>query len=147
MQNPFLLDSLDALLSQHPFGNSNYIHEQLHICYQRRLHKISSHLPVAGQLPDTLCQADAYTQYRVIGDTVVRCAVQHAFRQIETGTPYGLPLEQCEEVFQATIHHLEEGKCGPLGSGLSNRLGPELTDYGSAATIAPTMRLFAPSDT
>jgi hypothetical protein len=125
MQNALLLNSLDALLSRHPFGNSNYIHEQLHICYKRRLHKISAHLPAAGQLLNTLGRTDAFTQYRVIGDTVVRCAVQHALRQIETRAPYGLPLEQCEEVFQATIQHLEEGRCGPLGSGLTNRLGTE----------------------
>jgi hypothetical protein len=125
MRNEFVLDSLDAVLSEHPFGDSKYIQQQLHICYRRRLHKISSRLPVAGQLLDTLGLADAYTQYRVIGDTVVRCAVQQAFKQIETGTPYGLPLEQCEEVFRATIHHLEDGKCGPLGCGLSDRLGPE----------------------
>jgi hypothetical protein len=117
-------EALDALLAEHPFGNSDYITEQLHVCYKRRLGKISAHLPVAGQLLDTLCRAETYSQYRVIGDTVVRCAVQHALKQVETGTQYGLPLERCEEVFRATIRHLEEGKDGPLGSGLVSRLGP-----------------------
>jgi hypothetical protein len=125
VSNLLLPDSLDALLARHPFGNSEYISGQLHVCYKRRLDKISVRLPVAGQLLDALDQVDAITQYRVIGDTVVRSAVQHALKQLETGVPYGLPLDLCEEVFQATIHHLKEGKCGPLGSGLASRLGTE----------------------
>jgi hypothetical protein len=124
-QNTLLIDSLDALLVKHPFGNSEYITEEMHASYKRRLRKISAHLPVAGQLLNTLSQAGLYSQYRVIGDTVVRCAVQHAHKQVETGIPYGLPLDQCAEVFQATVQLLEEGKCAPLGSGLSNRVGPE----------------------
>jgi hypothetical protein len=126
MQNPSPLDQMDALLAQHPFGNSDYVHGQLHICYKRRLDKIATHLPVAGRLLDDLGRADSYTQYRVIGDTVVRCAVQHALRQIETGTPYGLPLEECEELFETAVRHLEDRKSGgPLAFGLHTRLGAE----------------------
>ncbi len=94
MQDISPLDAVDALLAQHPFGDSAYVTEQLHVCYKRRLGKISAHLPVAGHLLDALSRADAYTQYRVIGDTVVRCTVQQAMRQVETGLPYGLPLER-----------------------------------------------------
>jgi len=119
-----VLEWLDGLLAQHPFGNSEYITQQLHICYKRRLQKISRCLPAAAQFLDALNSSDAYTQYRTIGDTVVRCAVQHAMRQIETGAQYGLPLEQCEEVFRATNQHLDHGRLAPLGSGLLNRLGP-----------------------
>lgn len=123
------LEMLEQVLGQHrAFGNSDYIHEQLQVCYKRRLNKISAYLPVAGQLLDALCRADNHSRYRVIGDTVVRCTVQHALKQLETGTQYGLPLDQCEEVFQATIRHLEESKCGgPLESGVTqvNRLGPD----------------------
>jgi hypothetical protein len=125
MQNASPHDSLDGLLAQHPFGNSAYIHQQLHTCYKRRLGKVSVHIPAAGQLLDALGRVDAYAQYRTIGDTVVRCAVQHALKQIETGTPYGLPLQQCEEVFRATVSCLEQGKIGPIGSGLAHRLGEE----------------------
>lgn len=117
--------SLDAMLASHPFGDSEYIRGQLHDCYRRRLGKIAVRLPVAGQLLAALDQADAFTQYRVIGDTVVRCAVQHALKQLETGVPYGLPLDLCEEVFEATVRHLKQGGCGPLGSGLASRLGAE----------------------
>ena len=78
MQNTILLDPFDGLLSQHPFGKSDYVIQQLHVCYKRRLRKISAHLPAAGQLLAALNRVDAYQQYRTIGDTVVRCAVQHA---------------------------------------------------------------------
>src|SRR6516164_3885186 len=116
------LTQLEQILAQHPFGDSDYITEQLHVCYKRRLQKISSRLPAAGQLLHVLGQADHYWQYRIIGDVVVRCAVNHALRQIELGTPYGLPLDECEEVLRATIRLLEKGICAPLGSGLVSRL-------------------------
>ncbi len=68
---------------------------------------------------------------RVLDDTVVRCAIQHALKQLETATQYGLPLDECEEVFKATIRHLDEDRPGgPLESGLNHvhRLGPEQFD-------------------
>ena len=123
------MESFDAILAQHrPFGNSDYILDQLQVCYKRRLIKISASLPVAGQLSDALNRANSFSQYRTIGDTVVRCVTQQALKQVETGTQYGLPLEECEEVFRETIRHLEEGKHGgPLKFGIMqvNRLGPE----------------------
>jgi len=129
-QHALSLASIDAILADHPFGNSDYITNQLHVCYKRRLGKISSHLPAAGQLLNNLCQAKTYSQYRVIGDTTVRCAVQHALRQLETGHAYGLPLEECEQIFRATTRHLEQGdsECGPLGAGLANTIGPDPYD-------------------
>src|SRR5437879_13541902 len=108
------VEKLDAVLAQHPFGDSQYITQQMHFSYQRRLRKRSVHLPIAGQLLDALSRADPYRQYRFIGDTVLRCAVQHAHKQVETGTPYGLPLEQCAEVFQTAIRFLEENRDAPL---------------------------------
>jgi hypothetical protein len=121
------LETYEAILAQYrPFGDSDYIHGQLQVCYKRRLNKIAASLPVAGQLLEVLDDASAPSQRHVIGDTVVRCAIQHALRQIKTGTPYGLPLDQCEEIFRETISHLDKGNRsgGPLVSGL-NRLGPE----------------------
>src|SRR5438128_5025033 len=94
-----MLETIETILAQHrAFGNSDYIHEQLQVSYKRRLNKISAYLPLAGQLLDALCRANSYSRYRVIGDTVVRCAIQHAHTQLETGTQYGLPLDECEEV-------------------------------------------------
>ena len=78
------LVAFDAQLAERPFGNSAYIIEQLHVRYKRWLGTISAHLPVAGKLLDALCRADTYRQYRVIGDTVVRCAVHYALTTITT---------------------------------------------------------------
>jgi hypothetical protein len=124
-QNIAALASLDQTLAEHPFGNSDYITERLHACYQRRLAKLSAHLPAAGQLLDVLNEADACARHRVIGDTVVRCAVQHALKQVETGATYGLPLAHCDKLFQATISHVKACESGPLGDGSVSRLGPE----------------------
>ena len=124
-----MLKTLETILAQHQaFGNSDYINQRAQICYQRRLRKISAYLPGAGKLLDALNKAGSYSRYRIIGDTVVRCAIQHALKQLETGTQYGFPLNECAEVFQATISHLEAARAGgptEAGSGRINRLGSE----------------------
>ena len=125
LQDTIPLEEIDELLASHTFGNSDYITEQMHLSIKRRLHKISAHLPVAGQLLDALNKAEPFRQYRLIGDTIVRCAVQHAYRQVETGAPYGLPLRQCVEVFEASLGLLAEGESAPLGSKLVHRLGSD----------------------
>ncbi|MDL4770778.1 aKG-HExxH-type peptide beta-hydroxylase [Actinomadura xylanilytica] len=119
-------DKLDALLAQHPFGNADYITRQLHICYMRRLGKISPRLPSAGTLLDALNRAGPAQRHRVIGDTVVRCAVNHALRQVEAGTPYGMPLQQCGELFEEAADHLADGKPVLLRSAPASRLSPDL---------------------
>jgi hypothetical protein len=119
------IDNIDATLAQHPFGDSAYITDRMHVSYRRRLDKLSVHLPVAGQMLDALHRLEPYGQYRVLGDTVVRCAVQHAQVQVETGTAYGLPLKRCEEVITETVRAIREGRYAPLGSGLKYRVGEE----------------------
>jgi hypothetical protein len=118
------LMDLDGLLVTNPFGSSDYITEQMHVAFKRRLGKIASQLPVAARLVDVLERIDAYGRYRVLGDMVVRCAVQHALKQVETGQPYGLPLDMCNAVLSTTAHQVEQGVYGPLGSELPARLGP-----------------------
>ena len=117
-------DELDAILARHPFGDSDYITGQMHVCYKRRLDKLALHLPAARRLRDALDAAGPYAEYRAIGDTVLRCAVQHAQVEIETGSPYGIGLRQCEEVFEETVRLLDRGDCAPLGSGLTECFGP-----------------------
>ena len=118
-------EALDDLLAQHPFGNSEYVIGQLHACYCRRLAKIATRLPIARQLLDALSNAEPYHRYRAIGDTVLRCAVQHAHVQVESSEPYGLRLDQCEEVFRETIRFLSDAKEGLIGSALVSRLGSD----------------------
>jgi hypothetical protein len=117
-------DTLDAILARHPFGDSDYITGQMHICYKRRLDKLALRLPAARRLRDALDSVEPHVEYRAIGDTVLRCAVQHAQVEVETGLPYGIGLQQCEEVFEETVRLLERGDCAPLGSGLTECFGP-----------------------
>jgi hypothetical protein len=107
------LGALEEILVEHrAFGDSDYIHEQVEICYQRRLDKLSADVPVAGAVQDALCQADACDRRRILGDPAVRFAVNSALRQGETAIRRGLPLDECEEVFRATLQYLEKRKSG-----------------------------------
>ena len=119
----------DALLGEYrPFGDSDYIHEQMRAAYRRRLSKISESVPIAGELLDALQRADSDIQYRVLGDTVMRCTIQHALTQVVTRSSYGLPLDDCEEIFREGLRHvLDRRPCGLLESNLPyvDRLGAE----------------------
>jgi hypothetical protein len=95
------LRALEEILVEHrAFGDSDYIHEQVESCYQRRIGKLSADVPVAGTVQGALFQADASDRRRILGDPAVRFAVNSALRQRETGIPSGLPLDECEEVLR-----------------------------------------------
>jgi hypothetical protein len=118
----------EAVLAEtRPFGDSIYIRDQFHIAYKRRLQKISVAIPAADALLTALEAADASSQYYVLGDTVVRCAIQQALRQVVTNTHYGLPRADLANVFLAATQHVMRGSYrGPLESGAvtPERLGP-----------------------
>ena len=72
-------------------------------------------MPAARQLAQQLDGAAPARQRQLLGDTVLRCAVQHAMRQLHLGDDYGLPLPQCAILFQAAGEHLRAGlPGGPL---------------------------------
>ena len=104
-----------ALVSHRAFGDSGYIRDQLAVAYRRRLHKLGGTLPEAERLAGALDTAPPARQRQLLGDTVLRCAVQHAMRQLHLGDEYGLPLPQCAALFQAASEHLDAGlPGGPL---------------------------------
>lgn len=116
----------EALANSRPFGESEYITNQLEVCYTRRLNGIAPRLPVAAELSLALDQLSPDSRYRLLGNTVVRCAIQHARTQIEADKRYGLPLADCENVFEAALSHIKSGKAGtPLENGIMplSRLG------------------------
>ncbi len=123
------LDGVDELLARdRPFGDSDYVHAELQVRYERRLEKISARLPVAGELVRALEQSNPHSRYRLFGDPVLRYTVQQALRQIVRKTGDGLPLAECEEIFRGAVRHLEEGKSGgPLESNVADasRLGAD----------------------
>lgn len=74
-----------ALVRHRAFGDSRYIRAQLVTAYLRRLHKLRTALPQAGMLLDQLQLAPPERQRQLMADTVLRCAVQHAMRQLALG--------------------------------------------------------------
>ena len=123
------LDTYDAHLAEYrPFGDSDYLHEQLQLRYQRRLGQLSTFLPLAGELSRALERVKAPARYRTVGDPVVRHTIQQALRRVVRGAQDGMLLAECEDVFRKTLRHLDNGTCGgPLESGgdKDRRLGQE----------------------
>ncbi|MGW1288221.1 aKG-HExxH-type peptide beta-hydroxylase [Streptomyces sp. NPDC002586] len=113
------VSKFDAILSGgRPFGDSVYVHEQMRSAFKRRIEELGTSMPIAHRLLDSLERADKQSQYRVLGDPVVRAAIQHSLGRIVAGYEVALPLELCEEVFRRTVHHLESGsKDSPSESG------------------------------
>jgi predicted O-methyltransferase YrrM len=108
----------EALVRHRAFGDSAYILDQFNFCSNRRLSVIAAHLPSAGRLLNALRSADSNSRNQATGNTVVRCAIQHAHTQVETNTQYGLPRADCEKIFAETTLHVQLGRPGtPLESG------------------------------
>ncbi|HET6253138.1 MAG TPA: HEXXH motif-containing putative peptide modification protein [Puia sp.] len=115
----------EALALRKPFADSEYIFDQLQVSLKGRLGTISRHLPAAGDLLEAINQANVPLP-RVLGNTVVRCAIIHAHSHLEANATYGLPLADCKEVFEATLRYLQDGNTDtPLNDGSLRRLGPE----------------------
>lgn len=112
--------SIEEILgSARGFGDSDYIKQQQQNAYMRRLGLISPTLPSAGRLIDALGTANVMARDMVLGNTVVRCSVQHALTKIETGADCALSLNECADVFDAAAGHLNQGICvDPLQVGL-----------------------------
>ena len=106
---------VDELLARHrPFGDSEYLHEHLHVRYKQRLGRLAATIPVAGELARALDDATDDVRYRVIGDPVVRNTIHQAQR-------HDAPQPEHEEIFRETIRLLKEGSAGgPLEAGGGN---------------------------
>src|SRR5471032_1983703 len=124
-----LLYAAETALVQHrAFGDSRYIRGQLAVTYRRRLRKLSAAAPAAGRLADLLDDAihtSPTRQHQLIGDIVLRCASQHAMRQVVKGDTYGLPLTECAALFDAASAHWSAGLPG----------GPLTTDMPAATRL------------
>jgi predicted O-methyltransferase YrrM len=127
-ENPMaMLHLLERELSERrPFGDSQYILGQMQDVLHHYLTLIAPKLPIAGVLSDHFSQSTKGSLDRLIGDMVFRCSIVHAYIQIETGKPYGLPLRDCEAVLAAIVCQLDNG-CpdAPLQDGTLERLGAE----------------------
>lgn len=119
LQPQAVLDLVElALVRQRPFGDSTYILQQYQASCLRRLRIIGVRLPGAQHLASVLETVDEEVIRRVTGNTVVRCAIQHAHTQVATDDVYGLPLDTCDEVFDIAAKHVHVGGRGtPLDDG------------------------------
>jgi hypothetical protein len=109
------LSEFDTVLSRGPFGDSKYLHQQMHAAFKRRIENISTSVAAGHRLLTTLQQVDRQTEYRVLGDPLVRRAVQQlVVQQVAGGTPQ-LPPQLCAQLLDATAHRIEAGlPTGPL---------------------------------
>lgn len=122
----------EALVRHRAFGDSAYIVGQLEVAFLRRLERVAAAMPAAGELLARFPQADAQQRYRLAGNTVLRCAVQHAYTRLETGKDAGLTLAESGQVMERTREHLAQGRSGtPYENGpiVLQRLG-ELPCHG-----------------
>jgi hypothetical protein len=103
-----------------------YITGHLHTHYLRRLSTLAKRSTAAGEAAAALNRADSYARYRVVGDTVFRCAVQHLQVQLETGVQYGMSLEQCTRLLHGAAQRPPQGVPGLVGPSLSDRIGTRL---------------------
>jgi Methyltransferase domain len=99
--------NLDALaVVGAPFGDSDYIKDQLHQVYDRRLARIAEGLPVAEELAKALAAAGAGQRNRFLGHPSIKSAIQNALRAVVWHTPTVIPLAECERVFERMLRQL-----------------------------------------
>lgn len=104
---------IEEALARHPaFGDSDYILRQLQSVFAKRLERVAKSIGPAAELVPAFAAADDDTRYRIAGNTVIRCAVEHAYNQLETGKPIGLSLPECEAVLERVAQHLAAGGTG-----------------------------------
>ncbi|WCD91288.1 hypothetical protein KPP03845_200249 (plasmid) [Streptomyces xanthophaeus] len=110
------LNAFDTALSRKPFGDSAYVREQMHLTFKRRLESLSSSVPDARHLLTALQQATPQTEYRTLGDPLLRRAVQHLLTPEVVGPRRNLLSPQLSaQVIEAVAQHVETGAAnGPL---------------------------------
>ncbi|VVQ28488.1 hypothetical protein PS943_00924 [Pseudomonas fluorescens] len=119
-----LLGVVEDVLAQHPvFGDTSYIFEQLQNCYTRRLTKVSARLPSALKLLEAFKSFEGYLRDHITGNTVLRCAIQHALASIEGNIEGGMPLEECDAIFEMVTQNLKTDTFHDISTNL-RRLGP-----------------------
>ncbi|MET8754135.1 hypothetical protein ABZW32_29135 [Streptomyces sp. NPDC004667] len=110
------LNAFDTALSRKPFGDSPYVRDQMHLAFKRRLEGLSPSVPAAGHLLTALRRARPRTEYRALGDPLLRQAVQQLLAQETIGPRRNsLSPQVCAEVIEAVAQHVETGADhGPL---------------------------------
>lgn len=118
---------LEAVLARYrPFGDWQYIDERTWARYQRRLETLAASLPAARPLLAALTGASAESRYHVLGDPVVRSAIDITLAATALGAS-SPKRDDIEAVFDAAARHLADGRCAPplnAAARMDIRLGP-----------------------
>ena len=94
-----LKDIENNLALHHVFGDSDYIARQLVIVYERMLAKVSDSFYEASCLLKLIHERDLKETFPIICNTVVRCAVQHSYGNLQTGADFGFSPKDCKNIF------------------------------------------------
>lgn len=120
------IELMDEVLAAHPFGDSEYITQQMHRRFMRRLSEIAESVKAAGVLFDALTASDnAEVRYRALGDPVVRCAIQHMQIQHRTGEPFGLSGRACGKIFDESARLVALGHDDSISAARGAPIGPD----------------------
>jgi hypothetical protein len=115
---PILTDALDLdvmAATGAPFGDSDYIHDELHALCYRRLERIADRLPLASELAQALAGADRAQRIRFLGHPSAKIAIQHAFREVVGHTPTIVPFADCTRVLERMLCQLQLNYQSPRG--------------------------------
>ncbi|MFE2851574.1 hypothetical protein ACFXJO_10610 [Streptomyces lavendulae] len=113
------LNAFDTALSRKPFGDSPYVRDQMHLAFRRRLDVLGASVPAARRLLSALQRARPRTEYRALGDPLLRQAVQQLLARETVGPRRNaLSPQLCAQVIEAVARHVETGADhGPLQGG------------------------------
>lgn len=118
---------LEAALARYrPFGDWQYIDERTWARYQRRLEMLAASLPAASALLAALAGAGAESRYHVLGDPVVRSAIDTTLAATALGAPWPR-MDDVDAVFDAAARHLADDRRAPPLKAAARRdirLGP-----------------------
>ena len=124
----FLSEVERRLASDRPFGDYRYIDGQTWLHYESRLKMLAEHVPAAGQTLKAFAQASGPSRYRVMGDPVVRSAINTGLSYFKLSGPE-VNLEEIAGVLQVATRQLRaNSRISPLSLGVAEpkRLGRSL---------------------
>lgn len=119
LTDPEFFSELDTVLASHrAFGDSNYIRGEMVAVFLHRLERLADEVPAADRLLRALARLEPVILDRVMGDMVLRCAIQHAVWRVVLDWESGMPLDRCAEIFDSATKLIESGvEDSPLCSG------------------------------
>ncbi len=112
-----------VLVEQRPFCDSTYIAERRELAYRHRLSDISTSLSGAESLGRAVERHHGIGRDRVMADTMVRLAIDHAHAQMATPIAEALPPSECEGILAGAAKFLEESDARSWPGSRVHRLG------------------------